>query len=276
MVAKATARFSCQRQRRQRQRASCGILVQVSGPSSSRALLVGLSASLAVALIVIAFLLGRESARGPAAETTMPAPLVVKPEPAVEEVEQRRWPRWADLDEWEDVEAPAFAAEPVGERLEHRPDGTLLLSNRGSTADAPRVTSDSTGSSTGSAVSDYFLRMDLIQSESGAGDPNTFAMGLIKAGLGGSTSGFDRLIADTQRMEEQIRSVAPPPSCEGYHDANLKALAESRNILEDMKTAFARREFSQITAIAQQAGTLQVKAKALQEMRERIIAQTGR
>jgi len=267
----ATAHF-----RWQRQRAYSGILIEMFRPSSSRALLVGLSVSLVAASMVIAFLLGRESTRGPAGKTEVQAPLVVDPETIADDMDQRRWPTWADLDEWEDVEDPAVVTEPVGERIEHRPDGSLLLSNRGSTADAPQVTSDSPVASTGSAVSEYFLRVDMVQSESGAGDPNTFAMGLIKAGLGGSTAGFDQLIADTQRMEQEIRQVTPPPSCVGYHEANLKALAESREILHEMKAALADRDFSRLSAIAREAGTLQDKAKKLQDMRERIVADLSR
>lgn len=248
----------------------------MGGPSSSRILLVVLSASLVVALMAIAFLLGRESARPPAAEGRVPAPPVVEPEPIVQRVEPQRSPKWSDLDEWEDVEEPTLAAEPARERIEHRPDGTLVLSNRGSTGDSSQAKGNSPTVAAGSQVTAYFLRMDAIQSESVAGDPNTFAMGLIKAGLGGSTSGFDQLIADTQRMEEEIRAVTPPPSCEAYHQMNLESLAESREIIDEMKTAFERRDFSRLTAIAQRAGVLQHDAQALQEMRERILADANR
>jgi hypothetical protein len=180
---------------------------------------------------------------------------------------------WADLEEWNDVAQPAAAVAntPAAERIERRPDGTVLLSNRSNADATPQATSKSPGDYGGSAVAAYFLRIDTIHSTSGAGDPNTFAMGVIKAGLGGSTAGFDQLIGDTQRMEKEIREVTPPPSCEAYHEESLVALSESRELLEDMKTAFADRDFSRLTAITQQASDLQVKAKALQEMREQIV-----
>ncbi len=169
------------------------------------------------------------SARKPTAEA--PAPTVVDPEPLTQDAGTRRWPEWADLEEWEEAASPAIGAVPA-----------------------------------------YLVRMDVIQSKSGAGDPNTFAMSLIKGGLGGSTAGFDQLIADTRGMEQEIRAVPPPPSCEGYHQASLKALAESREIVEEMKLAFARRDFSGLATIAQKAGSLQVKAEALEDMRQRIIS----
>jgi hypothetical protein len=116
--------------------------------------------------------------------------------------------------------------------------------------------------------------MDVIQSEEGAGDPNVFAMGLIKSGLGGATSGFDRLIDDTERMEKEIRSVVPPAMCNGYHEASLEALAESRRMLESLSAAIAARDIGQLEQIARQASLLQAKTEALQRMRDEIRAST--
>ncbi len=253
----------------------CAILGQMPSAPATRRSLIALSVGLGVALLGIAFLLGRESMRAPERAETPPRPEVpvLTPEPDVvaEEGEPRRWSAWADLEDWEDFDEPAPMAAPAAARIERRPDGTVLLSNRSSTDATPRATSKSPRDYGGSAAAAYFLRIDTIHSRSGAGDPTTFAMGLIKAGLGGSTAGFDQLIADTQRVEKDIRAVTPPPSCEGYHEASLVALSESREILEEMKTAFAERDFSRLNTIAEQASNLQVKANALQDMREQII-----
>lgn len=245
--------------------------------SSSRLPLLVLSVALGSALLVIAFLLGRESARTTTAvETKVPAPPVLEPvATTTSETEERRWPKWADLQEWEDLEDP-YATEPTFARIEEQPDGTVLLSNREPTSETPRVPNDSSTGEPESEVSAYFLQMDVIRSEAGAGDPNSFAMDLIKATMGGSTSGFSQLISDTERMEQEARKVKPPPSCEDYHQANLDALAESHAVLEDMKTAILRRDIGELTAIAQQAAALQAKAKALQDMRRRILADAQR
>jgi hypothetical protein len=249
----------------------------MSTPPASRTSLIALSAALGAAIVAIAFLLGRESMRAPEAASETRA--VGAPVPATqsdvtdEKQEPRKWPGWADLEEWNDVDEPAVAVvdSQALERIERRPDGTVLLSNRSNTEARPRATSKSPTEYGGSAVAAYFLRIDTIHSQSGAGDPNTFAMGLIKAGLGGSTAGFDELLRDTRRMEKDIRQVTPPPSCEGYHRESLAALAEGRELLEEMKTAFEERDFSHLTMIAQQASELQTRANALQEMREQIM-----
>ena len=43
-----------------------------------------------------------------------------------------------------------------------------------------------------------------------------------------------------------------------------------------MKSMFRKRDFAQLSSIAQRAGALQHEAKALQEMRQRIVASVAR
>ena len=238
-----------------------------------------LALGLGASLLVIAFLLGRESARAPAGapRSAVPAPPVIEPEaaPADKDRGEPRWPAWADLDEWKGFDEIAVAesrAAAAAPHMEERADGTVLLSNRPPASDLAPTTQDAIVNPRQAPVSAYFLEMDTIQAESGAGDPNTFAMGMIKAGLGGSTAGFDQLVDDTHRMEEQIRRLAPPPSCAAYHEATLEALAKSRSLLEEMKSMFRERDFARLSSIAQRAGALQHQAKALQAMRRQIIA----
>lgn len=114
--------------------------------------------------------------------------------------------------------------------------------------------------------------MDVIRSNAGAGDPNTFAMGLIKAGMGGATSGFDQLIYDTDRMTEELQRMTPPPSCQDYHQANIGARLESRELLQDMKLAIVSHDIQSLGEIAQQAAELQTRAEALRALREEIRA----
>lgn len=245
-----------------------------------------LSVALGMALLAIAFLLGRESTR------TAPAPDAAVPEtlPTVPASAPQRAPM-PEL-EWEvrkttgavvaDTPAGRTAAGPAPlARLERRQDGTLVLTNSPDeersdlASDPPNDDNRAEPSSeTRQAVTAYFERMDVIRSEEGAGDPNVFAMGLIKSGLGGATSGFDRLIDDTERMEKEIRSVVPPTMCQGYHEASLEALVESRAMLESLSAAIAARDIGQLEQIARQASLLQRKTEALQRMRDEIRAST--
>ncbi len=247
---------------------------------SNPKLLFALASALGVALLVIAFLVGRESARSAASDTQGidPPPAVPLLEPRAQA--ERRSDETRALDPWQqrDEEYANTDArwEPV-EGIDERPDGSIVLSNTRRAVDAkvdaadPRATaSSSPGDSSQTAVAEYFAEVDAIRSNAGAGDPNTFAMGLIKAGMGGATSGFDRLIADTDRMTQELESLTPPPSCQPYHAASLSALEESRGILESMKTAIAARDIQALLGIAQQATRLQNKAEILKGLQEQL------
>jgi DNA transposition AAA+ family ATPase len=97
-------------------------------------------------------------------------------------------------------------------------------------------------------------------------------MDTIKAGMGGATSGFDRLFADTDRMTQEVKRITPPPSCVLYHEASLEALEESRGMLESLKVAITTRNVQALGVIAQQAANLQAKTEALAELQEELRA----
>jgi len=248
----------------------------VAVDGSNRKLVLGLATALMGALLVIAFLLGRETSRsapatGPAVENAPPPVPDLERETANAE---RRWPDTKPSDYgYIDVE------EKPSARIERRADGTIAISNtqnddraEGVSNDWPAPVREPLPDKAGDAVSTYFQQVDLIRSNEGTGDPKSFAMSLIKAGIDGSTSGFDRLIADSARMEQELQRLTPPPSCERYHQASLEALVEGREMLEGMKNAIVARDIEQLKAIAQQAANLQAKAEALSEMQEQIRA----
>lgn len=249
---------------------------------SNPKLLFALASALVVALMVIAFLIGRESGRNAArdAEAALP-PLPPVPELAPEAAKEAADP-WRQRDE---EYAYIDLVRGSLEGMEEKPDGTLVLSNtrpdaqdrRASEPAAPAKPSmpakaETTGADPRSAVADYFQRIDVIRSSDGAGDPNTFAMNMIKAGMGGATSGFDRLIADTDRMAAELQSVTPPPSCQGYHQASLEALVQTRDLIDGMKVAIVAHDVRALGAVAQEAAALQNQAEALKALEKAIRA----
>lgn len=233
---------------------------------------------------MIAFLLGRQSSpSAPAATPGSEKAAIPGVAPATETPARPRPSRWAEeptkdpsqyrYDEYEPPKPPKFAK---------RPNGTIVISNPRVDAPAPQPSADwrpntpePTADDSGGAVNAYFQRVQLIHSAAGAGDPNSFAMGMIKAGLGGSTAGFDRLVVDSERMERELKSISPPPECERFHQASLDSLVEGRELLERMKTAIVSRDIAKLNAIAQDAAKLQSKADELAEMEKQIRASLG-
>ncbi len=247
--------------------------------------MLALSVALGAALLVIAFLLGRDSVRtvpGDAVLEQAARPAGLEPDPgerSTEQASRRRWPAWADLTDDDPSELRAAeASRGVVERIEAHPsDGFALTPNSGRPRPGTRQDAPAASASDpqGLSVRAYFQEVDLIRSEEGAGDPNAFAMDLIKGGLGGTTSGFDQLIDDTRVMEQEMRGVTPPASCVSYHEASIDALVESRKMIERMKRAIVGRDIDELNAIALQSKALQRKAQALKETRQRILAEQG-
>ena len=259
---------------------------RVPDSATSSKPVVALSIALGAALLVIAFLLGRESAqwappeaaeeRAAATAREAPEPPPVEPELAVVIEASKATQRSADPYA---VDQATYELESFGARIEKRPDGSLLLSNRqppGSRAPAAPTRPGALPAQASVQVADvptYFAKMDAIRSERGQGDPNAFAMNLIKATMNGSTAGFDELIEDSERMEAEIRAITPPESCAGYHEATLEALAESRELLEDLKDGVQQGDMQALMGIAQRASALQATARSLDAMRKQILAQ---
>jgi hypothetical protein len=253
-------------------------------------LVYALAAALGLSLIVIAFLLGRESshhAEPPDAgfERSAASALGERTREASPN-EERRWPEWADLDEWEPSETEARLVETDAGRIERHPDGRILLSNRnldGSTH-SPTTTAGTVPATetrpAGAAVAptsegdvvEYFRRVDAVRSSNDATDPNAFAMDLIKATMKGSTDGFDQLIEDSDRMRREMAAIEPPTECRAYHAESLAALDEGRAILETMKSAIQAGDIQALTQITQRAGALQAKADTLEALRGQILA----
>jgi len=253
----------------------------VEGESKSRPL-VALAGALGVAILVIAFLLGRESARNAPDDVQAGGNQLLPVAPAEPEMAHKTK---AARDPWQERDeeyAYGDANFRSIEGVDQRPDGTIVLSNirndPEAKSDSVEATSavepDATRGDARNAVAEYFRQVDLIRSPAGAGDPNTFAMDLIKAGMGGATSGFDRLISDIDRMTQELEHVTPPLPCMVYHQANLASLEESRAMLEGLKHAITTRDLSALGVIAQQAANLQARAEALKVLQVQIRAST--
>ncbi|MDH3727726.1 MAG: hypothetical protein OER77_09355 [Myxococcales bacterium] len=242
-----------------------------------------LATALAVTLLALAFLLGRESMRlAPMVETPNDASSP-ETEPATAQALRVEGAPSTDSPTVDDgaTEESASSNDQVipqtTARLERRPDGKIVLSNTRSDEKRvrPAVKKPSTARKKRNqpkSVGEYLDRMETIRFGEEAADPNTFAMALINAGMRGSTEGFDQLVADTEGMEQEMKSITPPPSCERYHEASLEALGHGRAILIDLKNAISTRDVSKVAAIAQEAAALQAKADELTRLETNLRA----
>ena len=250
-----------------------------------------LGVALGLALLLIAFLVGRESTRFtrgelPPREATPKQVDVAQTRERAEIPSKEGSPFWWEKEVDRDPEQSVELSTAGDARIERRPNGTIVLSNVGDEEGkerraAPRQSTPERAtperatparSDAPSSVDAYFSQLDAIRSEQQSADPKAFAGKLLTAAMNGSTEGFDGLLRDTERMQQEIKAIAPPPSCVRYQEAMLEALSQSRAVLEQLRDAMMRRDPEQIVRVAQEATALQARTTELQAMEKEIRA----
>lgn len=244
-----------------------------------------LAAALGVALVVIAFLLGRESvapvvsapvAERPNAVTETeasqaepaPAPPSVPAEPA-KPVEPEEPAEIAEPAKVAKPPEPAVPLEAGTVRLEVDDRGEVSISKN---AGSQKPSASSGLGSEKAEVEAYFAKMKSISSGELVQDPGAFAIELVQAATKGDTSGFDRLIKDSDAIHRSAKAVTPPASCREHHATSLELLAESRALLVEMRDAIKSGNISSLSSMTTKAQALQERAQDLEAQEKRIRA----
>lgn len=235
-----------------------------------------LAAALGLALVVIAFLLGRESVA-----PVVSAPVAERPKAAMEtdapRAEPARAPPSVSAEPAKPAEPtevakplePAVPPEPGTARLEVDDRGEVSISNKAGSEKPPAPLGPG---SEKAGVEDYFAEMKRISAGEFVNDPNAFAVELVQAATKGDTSGFDRLIKDSDEMRRAAKDVKPPASCREYHETSLKLLAESRALLVEMRDVIKSGNLAGLSSLTPKAQALQERAQALEAQEKRIRA----
>jgi hypothetical protein len=211
-----------------------------------RWVLVALVAALGVSLLLVAYLLGRDSGRGEAVEPAIRArrPAAARPAPAA-------------------TPAAGFAVEPTVAPVEW-PTAGIARSEQPEVQAAPIQPSGASRHAASAEVDAYFSRLERIQLTGVSASPEA-AQAMLNAMLQGDSTTFDRLLADAERGEREVRGITPPPRCVAYHAALLDLLGESRALLGELKGAIGAEDPSRLMALGVSASELQRKGEALKE-----------
>lgn len=213
----------------------------------------GLGAALVVALLVIAYLLGQQSAGpqvvwipGTGPNPTPPAAAAVPPpaEPP---------PRPSSA-------TPTFADPPPEDVVLVQRNGTVSLVSPPSTAPSNSGTPSPAASA---EVLDYLDQVSRLTVGPAGTDQQAFAQQLLGESMGGDLSGFDDLIREAEVAEKSARALSPPPAAAQHHRQLVELLAESRRILQAEKEALAQKDPALLTGLLASAQSLEAKAKAL-------------
>lgn len=226
-------------------------------------LVIALASALALALLGIAFLLGRITAKPEVVTVAAPPAGVVAAPP--ESVPSLEGSVAAIL---ETNGEPVPVTEPPG----FVPASTEIASTPAA-APAPFV-AHAAPSTDRPQIAAYFNQVDRLE-DMGAGDPQAFATSLVQSMSSGDFSGFDDLLAKARTQRQRLQAIAPPRACVEHHRLALALSADSVAMLEKLKAALMKGDTTALMTISTEGKTLETQTNQLKSMGESIKRQAG-
>ena len=230
---------------------------------SNRRVVIGLAGSLGCALLAIAFLLGRISAKPtvvtvaapPAGAVAAPAESVPPPGDSV-------------------AASPEKSSEPrpITEPSAFVPPDPEIASTP-ATSSAPFV-APAAPSADRQQIAAYFKQADRLE-DVGAGDPQAFATSLLQSVSSGDFSSFDELLAKARAQRQRLQAIAPPRACVEHHRLALTLSADSVTMLERLKAALMKGDTTALLTISTEGKALEAQTERLKSMAESIKRQAG-
>jgi hypothetical protein len=224
-----------------------------------------LAGGLLLALLVVAYLVGRESGRRatgaatldpPAAapmggETSELAPLTPAPADRVypDPVQPGApWPLEADppaagpqAPGWPGVAEPPAAADPQA-----------------------------------AAVAAYFAQLEGHERQAKYwSNPQELAMTLIGEGAQGDTSGFDKLLEAHRAAERQIAAMSVPYPCQEHHRRTLAVLGQALALLEKLQGGVMSGDLEGLVLLSGESRELEAETRAIDALAEQLKRQFG-
>lgn len=115
------------------------------------------------------------------------------------------------------------------------------------------------------SVAAYLEALDGSRPAALEGDAESVANGLAVALANGDASGLERLVRETEDARRRLASVVPPPSCTVHHRETLGSLDDALEMLRSLKEAMASPEpATALLAVAAKATALRTRAVSLE------------
>lgn len=220
----------------------------------SKSLFITLCAMLFIAIILIAFLVGRQSA----------------PQKQFAEVN----PRAASS-------GPTSSPENIPVTT---PQGSDIYKNQASGNDnLPKAANtnnpggaQSTDNSEKEKVKAYFQQMDSIGTlEEISGNSQELAAQIVQNALNENYSEIDEMIQKCRRIKTSVEAITPPQSCVEFHTQVLKSIDEASTMYADFKSFFQRKDESILKSISEKSTALNSKMTGLENMQKNIKLKYG-
>lgn len=213
-----------------------------------RTLLVTGAAVVAICLVTIGFLLGRESGRR--SEARHAAPVVTGT------------PFDAARDPVSAWTGPSTASSAVPDTAPGAPPPAypVLLAGGGE-----RET-----------VASYFAQVEAIEARAKTwSDPTALAQNLLSQVVNGDPSGFDGLIAAQRAARRDLQALVPPEACRAHLERTLALLDEATALLEGVRDRILGGDIEGLAGFALQAQGLEARAREVDTLAAGIKTRYG-
>lgn len=226
-----------------------------------RGVVLALGGGLVAALLVVAFLLGRQAAP--------PAP-----QPVVTAVAEPSLPV-ADPGEPAPQAVPdALPAATPAPEAEPAPAAQLELAPE--SPGPPARATVAAEPDERAAVASYFAQIAQVEAAVRTwGDPQQLAMQLVQQATQGNRRGLDELAATARQARDTLRAVTAPPACLEHHAESLALLDAAVDLLARLGPALAAQDFTALQALTDQGQALETRTKRLQAIEADLRSRYG-
>jgi hypothetical protein len=232
-----------------------------------RSLLIGLVTVTGVALLAVAFLLGRTSGSGhpERAASQGQATVVSTREALLAESSsfgqtQRAYPA-------DSLATAPPAMEAVPSLPGSNSDSSEAPAPPPPATSGPPIAGNLPASidPVSAAVAQYLAVVDQIQPANLSGSPESVATEMATALARGDTSGLDAMIRQTEAAKERLAAVRPPAPCAVHYQKSLESLDDAVEMLRALKSSMQSPDpVAGLASVQARASILQTRAEALQ------------
>lgn len=234
-----------------------------------RAWLAPIAGGVLVVLLIVVYLLGKESGRrateaarvdpavASATGTEAPAPPVAAPPTPVP---------WPPLGTSTGAAAPLATWPP-----EERPSDT----NQQRTGWNDPVAPSSAADPQAAAVEAYLAEIEAYGQQASSSSPQELAMTLMGQGMQGDTSGFEQLLETQRTAQRQIESMTVPLPCQEHHRRTLAALRQSLALGEKLGRGMTSGDLGGLLSLSGEARQLEAVAGELEALAAQLRRRFG-
>ena len=217
-----------------------------------------------VLIAAIAFFIGRETSRPPAA--AIAASAVPQEVSAVRDSAP------------EEPKLPlAEASAAITSIITAPVSGTASSNATPSSASASGAAADNSQATAEARarVAAYFTQMAAIQSGGTIGDQEEFAKTIVNAAASGDFSGIDDLVRSASDAERRAVALQPPSECAEYHRLAVTLLQESRTMISALREGLKRNDTDALTSVGASAQSMKSRTENLAEAEKALRARFG-